>query len=116
MKKLMIVILVVLGTNMYAQITSQTIKETRIELLKKAPNFHFQGNIMVQTITLGDNGPEFVKEIETAINEIAKMTIDMWKNDADRYFVLKQVKAIYYRLEYNIEGKKIISNTIKTNI
>ena len=44
MKKLMIVILVVLGTNMYAQITSQTIKETRIELLKKAPNFHFQGN------------------------------------------------------------------------
>mgnify|MGYP000545198377 CR=1 FL=1 len=74
MKKLMIVILVVLGTNMYAQITSQTIKETRIELLKKAPNFHFQGNIMVQTITLGDNGPEFVKEIETAINEIAKMT------------------------------------------
>ena len=116
MKKLMIVILLLLGTSMYAQIKSQTIKETRVELLKKAPNFYFQGDIMVQTITLGDNGPEFIKEIETVINEIAKMTIDMWKNDADRYFVLKQVRAIYYRLEYNFEGKKIISKTLKTNI
>ena len=116
MKKLMIVILIVLGTNMYAQMTTQTIKETRIELLKKAPNFYFQGDIMIQTITLGDNGPEFIKEIEKSIDQIAKMTLDMWKNDADRYFVLKQVRAIYYRVEYNIEGQKITSKTLKTNI
>ena len=92
------------------------LKKLGVELLKKAPNFYFQGDIMVQTITLGDNGPEFIKEIEKSINEIAKMTLDMWKNDADRYFVLKQVRAIYYRVEYNIEGKKIISKTLKTNI
>lgn len=116
MKKLFIVMLLLLSTSMYAQITTQAIKETRVELLKKAPNFYFQGDIMVQTITLGDNGPEFIKEIEKSIDQIAKMTLDMWKNDADRYFVLKQVRAIYYRVEYNIDGKKIISKTLKTNI
>lgn len=38
MKKLMIIIIVVLSTNLHAQITSQTIKKNRVELLKKVPN------------------------------------------------------------------------------
>jgi hypothetical protein len=115
MKQIIIIILFVLGTNIYAQQTVvRTVQQDREQLMKIDSSWSFKGNVIIQTMDFSHVATQAMHEINTyGMDDTANEILKTWRVKSSMMKTFRDLEVTHYKAIILVNGKRHYSKAIK---